>query len=161
MAREKTAATAAKTTTAAATSAEAIVVTGTASPDFNKPDVSGASDRVYVASSLQNGITFLGLKSAPETQGRVTIAGINYRLKGQTNAGLLAGPGSSVLVSLPRAQWEEIKARYKSHPAFAHNPPFLREFGSENDYRSAAAQSELKEVRTGCEPVKPALGKDA
>lgn len=106
---------------------------------------------VYIASSLQNGMTFTDLKTAES--GRVTVPGVNNRLQGAQEANLLADGGASVLVKLPTAQWEEIKAKYGSMPIFTHIPPFLRELKSENDYTSPTLQSELKEVRTGAEPL--------
>lgn len=130
----------------------ASVVADASSPEFNnKGSTASPVNSVYVASSLQNGITFTGLTTVEG--GRLTVPGVNNRLHGQAEAGILADGGSSVLVQLSRDVWDEIKAKYANIPAFVHQPPFLREFKSDQDYRSATAQSELKEVRTGAEPL--------
>ena len=113
--------------------------------------IDAGANQVYIASSLQNGMTFTDLETAES--GRVTIPGVNNHLQGALEANLLADGGASVLVKLPADQWAEIKTKYGSMPIFTHNPPFLRELTSKNDYDSATLQSELKEVRTGAEPL--------
>lgn len=105
---------------------------------------------VWVASSLFDGIKFTNLQSLKE--GCFVIPGLNHALEGKTDAGILQGAGGSILCSVPEAVWVEIKAKYSSLPAFTHNPPFLRELKSKDDYKSATLQSELKEMRTGAEP---------
>lgn len=130
------------------------VVADTASLAADKAQASTASSSanvVYIASSLQNGMTFTDLKTVKS--GRVTIPGVNNRLQGTLEAALLADGGASVLFKLPADQWAEIKAMYGSMPAFTHKPPFLREVKSASDYQSNTLQSELKEVRTGAEPL--------
>lgn len=129
------------------------VVADSASLEAEKKQavVDAIANLVYIASSLQNGMTFTDLKTAES--GRVTIPGVNSRLQGAVEANLLADGGASVLVKLPAEQWEEIKAKYSSMPIFTHLPPFLRELKSKNDYDSVTLQSELKEVRTGAEPL--------
>ena len=129
------------------------VVTDSVSLEAEKKQavIDTLTNLVYIASSLQNGMTFTDLKTAES--GRVTIPGVNNHLQGALEANLLADGGASVLVKLPADQWEEIKAKYGSMPIFTHIPPFLRELKSKNDYDSATLQSELKEVRTGAEPL--------
>lgn len=129
------------------------VVTDSVSLEAEKKQavIDTLTNLVYIASSLQNGMTFTDLKTAES--GRVTVPGVNNRLQGALEANLLADGGASVLVKLPADQWEEIKAKYGSMPIFTHIPPFLRELKSKNDYDSATLQSELKEVRTGAEPL--------
>ena len=129
------------------------VVADSASLEAEKKQavVDARANLVYIASSMQNGMTFTDLETAES--GRVTIPGVNNHLQGALEANLLADGGASVLVKLPAEQWEEIKAKYGSMPIFTHLPPFLRELKSKNDYDSATLQSELKEVRTGAEPL--------
>lgn len=116
-----------------------------------KQDADAGSNFVYVASSLLNGLVCTDLKTVKS--GRFVIPSVNSRLKGSVEAGLLADGGASILVRIPTDTWAEIKSLYGSMAAFTHKPPFLRELASKNDYDSATLQSELKEVRTGAEPM--------
>lgn len=138
----------------------------TAVPEADKADVVATSaevttpkpaapveESVYITSSLQSGMTFRDLKSIKG--GTFTIPGVNYHLHGLQNegAGLLANGGASVCVRVPKKVWEEIKHLYGGMTIFTSNPPFVRELQSEQDYSSATLQSELKEIRTGAEPL--------
>lgn len=127
------------------------VVADASLPEFNKPaEAVDSANSVYVASSLQNGIVFRELTTIKG--GVLRIPGLNERIRG-AEGGLLADRGSSILVKMTQDQWEEIKAKYGTMPAFTHKPPFLREFKSKQDYNSDTAQSELKSMRTGAEPL--------
>lgn len=116
-----------------------------------KQDAGTGSNFVYVASSLLNGLVCTDLKTVKS--GRFVIPSVNSRLKGSVEAGLLADGGASILVRIPADTWAEIKSLYGSMAAFTHKPPFLRELTNKSDYDNAALQSELKEVRTGAEPL--------
>lgn len=140
--KEKTAAPAAATTAKIEAQSDTVKTDAQSTP--------ASADVVWVSSSLFNGIKFTGLQSVKE--GFFVIPSLNHSLAGKVSAGILQGAGGSILCSVPKAVWEEIKAKYSSLPAFTHNPPFLRELKSKDDYKSATLQSELKEMRTGAEP---------
>lgn len=145
----------AKTQASAAKADESLITTpiveDSSSPEINKPaEVADSASCVYVASSLQNGIVFRELTTIKG--GVLRIPGLNECIRGP-EGGILVDRGSSILVKMTIEQWEEIKAKYGDMPAFTHKPPFLREFKSRQDYHSSTAQSELKSMRTGAEPL--------
>lgn len=108
------------------------------------------SKLVRIASSMQNGITFKDIHSAPD--GSVTIPGVNDHIRNDpTSNGILLDRGASICVAIPPEQWDEIKAKYGSAWAFVADPPLLREVKDDSEYQ--AIQSELKEVVTGAEPA--------
>lgn len=113
------------------------------------------SDMVRIVSSMQHGVTFLRIDSAPG--GRVEFPGLNDHLKGRESGGILVSPGSSICVVIPRAQWNEINEKYPDAYCLQPGPGGMlapvHEIASDADYE--AQQSELKEFRTGAEPSTP------
>ena len=137
-----------KATTTNAATAKIEAQTDVAQP--TAPTTPAAADVIGVSSSLFSGIKFTHLESVKG--GCFVIPRLNQTLSGKSAAGILQGAGSSILCSVPKNVWAEIKAKYSSLPAFTHNPPFLRELKSKDDYKSTLLQSKLKEMRTGAEP---------
>lgn len=117
-----------------------------------KSDAIG-TDMVRVVSSMQQGIVFTHIDSAPD--GRVEIPGLNEHLKGVEAGGILVDRGSSICTLIPRAQWDEVVAKYSGAVCLQPGPggrlPAVHTVESDADY--AAQQSELKEFRTGAEPL--------
>lgn len=79
---------------AAKDTSRAAIVADSASLEAEKKQavIDAGANQVYIASSLQNGMTFTDLKTAKS--GRVTVPGINNRLQGASEANLLADGGT-------------------------------------------------------------------
>lgn len=94
---------------AAKDTSRAAIVADSASLEAEKKQavIDAGANQVYIASSLQNGMTFTDLETAES--GRVTIPGVNNHLQGALEANLLADGGASVLVKLPADQWAKLK----------------------------------------------------
>lgn len=116
-----------------------------------KASESSADDLVSIVCSLQNGIKFTQLNSAPNGY---SIPGVNSNKRG-SDGQVLALPGGAILVKVPKLIWEEIKKVYGSMDIFTAIPPFLRELKSDKDFGAKSLQDELKEVRTGFEATDP------
>lgn len=117
-----------------------------------KLQANAPANEVYVASSLQLGMKFY-IKDSNNKDKAIIFPGVSQQSRGNNNAGILLDRGASVLFTLPKEDWEAVKNQYSSHHVFTHNPPFLRELKRKEDYQSKELQSELKEQRTGAEPV--------
>ena len=129
--------------------AKAAIVSNSQTEAQKKKDAAIGAGVVRLAVSLQNGIKFTQIHSAPE--GYVVLPSVNSDIKNNPNrAGILLDAGASVCVTVPKDQWDEVKAKYSSAHCFTADPPFVRELKSEADYK--AMQDELSEVRTGGEP---------
>lgn len=130
--------------------AKATVISDTKTEEHKDKVKEVGKELIRVACSMQNGITFTDIASAPGE--RFSFPGINDDIRNNPNGhGILVDAGSSVCVGVPKDIWEEIKNKYGSAHCFTSEPPFLRELKSDADYK--AAQDELKEVRTGAEPA--------
>lgn len=128
--------------------AKAAVVSSSNVEAMKKKESAAGANVVRLAVSLQNGIKFTGIYSAPDEC--VVLPGINEHLRGSAHGGILGDAGASVYVTVPRDQWEEVKAKYGAAHVFDPTNPFIRELKSDADYK--AMQDELSEVRTGGEP---------
>lgn len=144
------------TTAAAATEAATAVakIVTTTETESNKDQTPASASFVPVASLLQLGFTFCGLKSTPN--GRYTVPGKDSDKRGAAGNGRhLMLPGGAILVRVPKAVWDEIKATKQNLSIFKHDPPYLQELTSEKDFYAKMNAGEFKDVRTGLEAVKP------
>lgn len=158
MAKSTNATTDTKVVTTAADSAVANTATAkvvtTTEAESNKDQTPASSNYVPVASLLQLGFTFCGLKST--SNGRYTIPGKDSDKRGANGNGKhLMLPGGAILVRVPKDVWEEIEATKQNLSIFKHDPPYLQALNNDKDFAAKMNSGEFAAVRTGLEPVKP------
>lgn len=139
----------------AVSKAEAAPITTSTKQEEKKPaDTSGVS-YIQVACLMQNGISFRGLKTTKD--GSFTFPGINHDCRGP-QGGVLALPGNAVCVAVPSDVWEEIKTTRSNHYVFRHDPPYLIEAGTVQDFNARMHAGEFMAVKTGAEPFPQSFG---
>lgn len=120
--------------------------------------VSESSDNVIIACHLPLGLIFDDVPNGSGGTKSVEFPGLNAALRGNPRGGILLGAGKAVAVSIPRRDWEAIKAMHGKEPVFTGvrgNPPCLIEMQSIEEFNSRRDEI-ISEMRHGLEPIDPA-----
>lgn len=128
------------------------IVADTAEKESTKASGTSVSDLVYIACGMPLGIKFDDVDNGNGGTKVVKFPGVNHALKGKAK-GILLGAGNAVLVSVSRADWEDIKRKHGRERAFTSLPPLLWEMKSEKEFK--ARRDEIADMKTGTEPVDP------
>lgn len=129
------------------------IVADTAEKESTKASGTSGSDMIYIACGMPLGIKFDDVDNGNGGTKVVKFPGVNHALKGKAK-GILLGAGNAVLVSVSRADWEDIKRKHGRERAFTSLPPLLWEMKSEKEFK--ARRDEIADMKTGTDPVDPA-----
>lgn len=126
----------------------------------NEPEqIEESSATIAIACSLPFGIKFDDIPCGNGSTKTIVFPGVNSRYKGK-ESGTLALPGNAVCVTLLKSDWEAILKIHGKEIAFTGRNgkmPCIYPVGDKKGFKSA--QSEIKEMRHGLEPINPeALG---
>lgn len=128
------------------------IIAETAEQESSRAKGSTGADVVYIACGLPLGIKFDDVDNGNGGYKVVKFPGVNHALRGKAK-GILLGAGNAVLVTVARADWEDIKRKHGRERAFTCLPPLLWEMESEKDFK--ARRDEIADMKTGVEPVDP------
>lgn len=142
----------ARRTTSAQTQSTLAVVTSTQQEKKRTSRRSAGEGMISIACALPFALKFDDVDDGKGGLKTVIFPGVNDDLRGKKH-GILLGSGNSVLVNIPKSDWDSIVAKHGKEKVFNTYPPKLWPFNSEADYR--AASDEVAEMRTGVEPVSP------
>lgn len=136
----------------AADTAGVQILADTAEQEVAKAKGSTGSDVVYIACGMPLGLKFDDVDNGHGGNKVVTFPGVNHALRGKAK-GILLGEGNAVLVTVSRADWEDIKRKHGKERAFVAYPPLLWEMASEKEFK--ARRDEIADMKTGVAPVDP------
>lgn len=117
--------------------------------------VSETNETIAIAICLPHDVKFDDIPDGKGGVKSITLPGINSNLRGVKNA-VLALPGNALCVQLPKKDWESLLAIHGREVAFTGRNggiPCIYPVGDKAGFK--AAQSEIKEMRTGLDPVLP------
>ena len=129
-----------------------VEVIGSTLDDEREEGLSGA-DTVTIAVALRQGHKFDDVPNGTGGTKTVTLPGIDDHLRG-SRGGILSPDGNAVYVTLPRADWEAIKAlhgRERMFLGFGNHAPNIIEIGRKSDIKAHA--DEIKSTATGTAPI--------
>lgn len=132
---------------------EAEVIASTLEEENEQQDSN--EEMISIACCLPFGLKFTDVPTGNGGSKTVIFPGVNKALKGKAD-GILALPGNAVCVTIPKKDWEAILAIHGKEIAFTGRNgamPCVYPVGDIKGFKSA--KSEIKEMKTGVEPVDP------
>lgn len=120
------------------------------------PKVESGVETIAIACSLPFGLRFTDIPNEKGGTKTIVLPGVNQALKGK-KTGVLALPGNAVCVTQPKADWDALVRIHGKEIAFTGRNggmPCIYPVTDVQGFR--AAESEIKEMRNGLEPVNPA-----
>lgn len=112
-------------------------------------------ETIAIACCLPFGLKFDDIPSRTGGTKTIILPGVNRALKGKST-GVLALPGNAVCVTLLKEDWEHIVRIHGREEAFTGRNggmPCIWPVGDVKGFK--AAKSEIKEMKTGLEPIDP------
>lgn len=129
------------------------VVTSTIADDVKVSESKGK--QIAIAVCLPYDLRLDDIPCANGGTKSITLPGINSRMRGDTRP-VLALPGNALCVMLPIEDWEAILKVHGRETAFTGRNgaiPCIYPVGDKAGFK--AAYSEIREMRTGLEPIEP------
>lgn len=114
-----------------------------------------SGETIAIACCLPFGLKFTDIPSRTGGTKTIILPGVNSSLKGK-GTGILALPGNAVCVTLLKEDWENILRIHGREDAFIGRKggmPCIWPVGDLKGFK--AAKSEIKEMKTGLEPIDP------